>query len=103
MTEHNHLLGKFDLTGIREAQRGVPQVEVTFEIDSDGILSVSAKESSSGAEKDITINNDSGRLSREEIEEKLKEAEKFAEEDKIQKEKSDAKRELDNYIHEMRS
>mmetsp|Transcript_8745 Transcript_8745/g.1192 ORF Transcript_8745/g.1192 Transcript_8745/m.1192 type:complete len:80 (+) Transcript_8745:547-786(+) len=79
MTEHNHLLGKFDLTGIREAQRGVPQIEVTFEIDADGILSVSANESSSGAKEAITITNDSGRLSKEEIEAKLAEAEKFAE------------------------
>lgn len=68
MTEHNHLLGKFDLTGIREAPRGVPQIEVTFEIDADGILSVSASETSSGVKENIVITNDKGRLSKEEIE-----------------------------------
>lgn len=68
MTEHNHLLGKFDLTGIREAPRGVPQIEVTFEIDADGILEVSASESSSGVKEEIKITNDQGRLSQEEIE-----------------------------------
>jgi len=68
MTEHNHLLGKFDLTGIPEQPRGVPQIEVTFEIDADGILNVSAAETSSGISEEVTITNDSGRLSKEEIE-----------------------------------
>jgi heat shock protein 5 len=68
MTEHNHLLGKFDLTGIPEALRGVPQIEVTFEIDEDGILSVSAAETGSGITEEIVITNDTGRLSKEEIE-----------------------------------
>jgi len=68
MTEHNHLLGKFDLTGIPEAPRGVPQIEVIFEIDADGILSVSAADTSAGIKEEITITNDTGRLSKEEIE-----------------------------------
>merc|ERR1719458_334642 len=68
MTRDNHLLGKFDLTGIPPAPRGVPQIEVTFDIDANGILNVSAVDKSSGKQEKITITNDKGRLSKEDIE-----------------------------------
>ena len=67
MTRDNHLLGKFDLTGIPPAPRGVPQIEVTFDIDANGILNVSAEEKSTGKKEKITITNDNGRLSASEI------------------------------------
>ena len=76
MTRDNHLLGKFDLTGIPPAPRGVPQIEVTFDIDANGILNVSAVDKSSGKQEKITITNDKGRLSKEEIERMVSEAEK---------------------------
>jgi len=103
MTKDNHLLGKFDLTGIPSAPRGVPQIEVTFEIDENSILSVSAKEQGSGKTESITITNDKGRLSKEEIDQMIKDAEKFAEQDKEIKEKIDAKNSLENYIYSMRN
>jgi len=68
MTKDNHLLGKFDLTGIPAAARGVPQIEVTFEIDANGILAVGAADKGAGIENSIVIQNDSGRLSKDEIE-----------------------------------
>merc|ERR1711913_43983 len=82
MTKDNHLLGKFDLTGIPPAPRGVPQIEVTFDIDANGILNVSAMDKSSGKQNKITITNDKGRLSKEEIERMVNDAEKFKDEDK---------------------
>ena len=103
MTKDNHLLGNFDLTGIPTAPRGVPQIHVTFDLDENGILNVSAEETGSGKTESITITNDQGRLSKEEIEQMVADAEKFAEEDKILKEKIDAKNSLDNYIHSMRN
>jgi heat shock protein 5 len=103
MTKDNHQLGKFDLTGIPPAARGVPQIDVTFEIDENSILSVSAVEKGTGKSETITVTNDKGRLSKDEIEAMLKDAEKFAEQDKIQKEKIDAKNSLDNYIYTMRN
>lgn len=103
MTKDNHLLGKFDLTGIPPAARGVPQIEVTFEIDANGILAVSAKDTGAGIENSIVIQNDSGRLSKEEIEQMLRDAEEFAESDKAAKEKIDAKNSLDSYIHNMKN
>merc|ERR1712079_881990 len=81
MTKDNHLLGKFDLTGIPPAPRGVPQIEVTFDIDANGILNVSACDKSTGKQNKITITNDKGRLSKEEIERMVNDAEKFKEED----------------------
>lgn len=82
MTKDNNLLGKFDLTGIPPAPRGVPQIEVTFELDANGILKVSAQDKGTGKSESITIKNDKGRLSEDEIERMVKEAEQFAEEDK---------------------
>merc|ERR1712007_15897 len=81
MTRDNHLLGKFDLTGIPPAPRGTPQIEVTFDVDANGILNVSALEKGSGKTEKITITNDKGRLSKEEIEKMVAEAEKFKDED----------------------
>jgi heat shock protein 5 len=86
MTKDNNVLGKFELTGIPAAPRGVPQIEVTFELDANGILKVSAHDKGTGKSESITITNDKGRLSEEEIERMVKEAEQFADEDKIFKE-----------------
>merc|ERR1719365_482374 len=87
MTRHNHLLGKFDLTGIPPAPRGRPQIEVTFDVDANGILNVSAVEKGTGKQEKITITNDKGRLSKEEIERMVNDAEKYKNEDEEQKEK----------------
>jgi len=103
MTKDNHNLGKFDLTGIPAAPRGQPQIEVTFEIDENSILSVSAVEKGSGTSESITITNDKGRLSKEEIDQMIRDAEKFADQDKEIKEKVDAKNSLENYIYTMRN
>ncbi len=89
MTKDNHLLGKFELGGIPPAPRGQPQIEVTFEIDSNGILNVGAEDKGTGKSEKITITNDKGRLTEEEIERMVREAEEFAEEDKKTKEKID--------------
>merc|ERR1719247_1994765 len=90
MTKDNHKLGQFDMTGIPPAPRGQPQIEVTFEIDSNGILNVGAEDKGTGNSEKITITNDKGRLTEEQIERMIKEAEEFAEEDKALKEKVDA-------------
>merc|ERR1711924_506503 len=103
MTKDNHKLGQFDVTGIAPAPRGVPQVEVTFEIDSNGILVVGAEDKGTGNSEKITIPNDKGRLTEEQIERMIKEAEEFAEEDKALKEKVDARNAFDNYLHSMKS
>ena len=103
MTKDNHLLGTFDLKGIPPAPRGTPQIEVTYDIDQNSILQVTAKDTGSGKTEKITITNDKGRLSKEEIERMINDAQKFAEQDKIVKEKVDAKNSLDNYIHSMRN
>jgi heat shock protein 5 len=103
MTKDNHNLGKFDMTGIPPAPRGTPQIEVTFEIDENSILSVSAIEKGTGKKESITITNDKGRLTKEEIESMIKDAEKFADQDKQLKEKIDSKNALDNYIYTMRN
>ena len=95
MTKDNHLLGKFDLTGVPPAPRGVPQIEVTFEIDVNGILKVSAEDKGTGNKNNIVINNNQNRLSPEEIERMIKDAEKFADEDKKVKERVEAKNELE--------
>lgn len=97
------MLGKFDLTEIPPAARGVPQIEVTFEIDENSILSVSALEKGTDKIETITITNDKGRLSKDEIEAMIRDAEKFADQDKEVKEKIDAKNSLENYIYTMRN
>merc|ERR1712001_626359 len=103
MTRDNHSLGKFDLTGIPPAPRGVPQIEVTFDIDANGILNVSAVDKSSGKKENITITNDKGRLSAEDIEKMLADAEKYKAEDDHQKERISAKNGLEAYCFNMKS
>merc|ERR1712183_1267955 len=103
MTKDNHLLGKFDLNGIPPAPRGVPQIEVTFDIDANGILNVSAQDKSSGKEEKITITNDKGRLSKEEIEKMVSDAEEYKAEDEKQKERISAKNGLESYCFNMKS
>jgi heat shock protein 5 len=103
MTKDNRLMGKFELSGIPPAPRGKPQIEVSFEIDANGILNVSAEDKGTGKAEKITITNDKGRLSEEEIERMIREAEKFADEDKKIKERVDARNSFDNYLHSMRT
>ncbi len=103
MTKDNHLLGNFDLNGIPRAARGVPQIQVTFDMDENGILNVSAEDQGTGNTESITITNDQGRLSKEEIDQMISDAEKFSEEDKLIKEKVDARNSLDSYLHSMRN
>jgi endoplasmic reticulum chaperone BiP len=103
LTKDNHNLGKFDLTGIPPAAKGVPQIEVTFEIDENSILTVSANDKGTGKKETITITNDKGRLSKEEIDQMIKDSEKYAEEDKAIKAKIDAKNQFENYIYQMKN
>jgi L1 cell adhesion molecule like protein len=103
MTKDNNLLGKFELTGIPPAPRGVPQIEVTFDIDANGILNVTAVEKSTGKENKITITNDKGRLSKEEIERMVNDAEKYRAEDEKQKQTISAKNALESYCFNMKS
>jgi len=103
MTKDNHQLGKFEMGGIPPAPRGQPQIEVTFEIDSNGILNVGAEDKGTGKSEKITITNDKGRLTEEQIEKMIKEAEQFADEDKKVKERVDAKNAFDGYLHSMKS
>lgn len=97
MTKDNNLLGTFNLTGIPPAPRGVPKIEVTFDLDANGILNVSAKEISTGKSERITIKNDKGRLSKEDIDKMLKEAEMYRKEDEKQKERVTARNQLESY------
>ncbi|KAL2631565.1 hypothetical protein R1flu_016251 [Riccia fluitans] len=103
LTKDCHLLGKFELTGIPPAPRGVPQIEVTFEIDANGILNVRAEDKGTGRSEKITITNDKGRLSQEEIDRMVREAEEFAEEDKKVKERIDARNSLETYVYNMKN
>jgi heat shock protein 5 len=103
LTKDNHNLGKFDMNGIPPAPKGVPQIEVTFEIDENSILTVSAADKGTGKKEQITITNDKGRLSKEEIERMIADSEKFAEEDKAIKEKIDSRNSFENYIYQMKS
>merc|ERR1712076_295434 len=103
MTMHNHQLGQFTLSGIPPAPRGTPQVEVTFDVDANGILNVSAVEKAGGKSEKITITNDKGRLSKEEIEKMVEESEKFKAEDEKQKERIDAKNHLESYCFNVKS
>lgn len=103
MTKDNNLLGKFELSGIPPAPRGVPQIEVTFDIDANGILNVTALEKSTNKENKITITNDKGRLSKEDIERMVNEAEKYRNEDEKQKETVAAKNALESYCFNMKA
>ncbi|KAH8369143.1 hypothetical protein KR009_002483 [Drosophila setifemur] len=103
MTKDNNLLGKFELSGIPPAPRGVPQIEVTFDIDANGILNVTALERSTNKENKITITNDKGRLSKEDIERMVNEAEKYRNEDEKQKETIAAKNGLESYCFNMKA
>merc|ERR1711963_1088772 len=103
MTMHNHQLGQFTLNGIPPAPRGTPQVEVTFDVDANGILNVSAVEKAGGKSEKITITNESGRLSKEDIEKMVEESEKFKAEDEKQKEKVEAKNNLESYCFNIKS
>lgn len=103
MSKDNNLLGRFDLTGVPPAARGVPQIEVTFEIDANGILTVTAVEKGVGKSETISITNDMGRLSKEEIERMVSEAAEFEEADRLIKERVDAKHALQSYIYNIRN
>merc|ERR1719324_530114 len=103
MTKDNNLLGKFHLDGIPPMPRGVPQIEVTYDIDANGILNVSAVEKSTGKEQKITITNDKGRLSKEEVERMVAEAEKYKAEDEANAKRIQAKNELENYCYSMKN
>merc|ERR1712205_70962 len=103
MTKDNNLLGKFHLDGIPPAPRGVPQIEVTFDIDANGILNVSAQDKSTGKSNQITITNEKGRLSQSEIDRMVSEAEKYKAEDEANKSKVEAKNGLENYCFTMRN
>merc|ERR1719158_1210659 len=102
-TKDNNMLGKFELGGIPPAPRGVPQIEVTFDVDANGVLNVSAEDKSSGKQEKITITNDKGRLSKEEIEKMVNDAEQYKAEDEKQKEKISAKNNLESYCFNMKS
>ena len=103
MTKDNHQLGKFELTGIPPAPRGTPQIEVTFEIDANGILQVSAADKGTGKSQKITIKQEKGRLSEEEIARMVQEAEEFAEEDKAMKDRVDARNGLEGYLYSVKN
>jgi len=101
-TKDNHKLGTFNLTGIPPAPRGVPQIEVTFDLDANGILNVSAEDKKTGNKNKITITNDQGRLSKDEIEQMVKDAERYASEDKSHQERIQSKNSLESYAYSMR-
>ena len=103
MTKDNNLLGKFELSGIPPAPRGMPQIEVTFDIDANGILNVTAKDTSTKKESKITITNDKGRLSKDEIERMVNDAEKYKKDDETQREKVLAKNSLESYCFNIKS
>ncbi|KAF3911993.1 hypothetical protein AA313_de0207268 [Arthrobotrys entomopaga] len=102
-TKDNNLLGKFELTGIPPAPRGVPQIEVTFDVDANGIINVSAVEKGTGKTNKIVITNDKGRLSKEEIERMLAEAEKYKAEDEAEASRIQAKNQLESYAYSLRN
>ena len=103
MTKDNHILGKFELTGIPPAPRGTPQIEVTFEIDANGILQVSAEDKGTGKSEKITITAEKGRLSEDEIDRMVREAEEFAEDDKKTKERIDSRNALESYCYSLKN
>ncbi|KAK5649930.1 hypothetical protein RI129_000959 [Pyrocoelia pectoralis] len=102
MTKDNNLLGNFDLSGIPPAPRGVPKIEVTFDMDANGILNVSAKDTSSGKSQKITIENDKGRLSQKDIDKMVADAEKYREEDEKQRGRITARNQLEGYLFNLK-
>lgn len=103
MTRDNRLLGQFQLDGIPPGPRGVPKIEVSFDLDSNGILNVSAVDKTTGKSSQVTITNETGRLSKADIERMVKEAEQFKEEDEKQRRKVEARNELERYAYSVRS
>merc|ERR1711974_297780 len=103
MTKDNHILGKFDITGIPPAPRGVPQIEVTFEIDANGIMGVSAEDKGTGNKEKITITNDQNRLTPEDIEKMIKDSEAYADEDNKLKAKVESRNELESYAYSLKN
>merc|ERR1711871_448774 len=103
MTKDNHLLGKFELSGIPPAPRGQPQIEVTFEVDANGILNVAAEDKGTGKSEKITITQEKGRLSQEDIDRMVQEAEEFAEEDKKMKDRIDGRNDLEGYCYNLKN
>ncbi len=103
MAKDNNLLGKFELTNIPPAPRGVPQIEVTFGLDANGLITVSAADKGTGKSESITIKNDRGRLSKEDIDRMVEEAEKYASQDAEVKAKIEAKNTLENYAHSLKN
>ncbi len=103
LTKHNNLLGTFELSGIPPQPRGVPQIEISLDVDSNGILSVTALDKGTGKKNNITITADKGRLSKDEIERMLNEAEKYKEEDEKNKERIESKNNLESYIFNVKS
>ncbi|KAJ2500386.1 ATPase with role in protein import into the ER [Coemansia sp. RSA 1972] len=103
LTKDNNRLGKFELTNIPPAPRGVPQIEVTFEVDANGILKVGAIDKGTGKGESITITNNKGRLSDEEIERMVREAEEFADEDRLLKDRIDSKNTFEQYLYTIKN
>jgi L1 cell adhesion molecule like protein len=103
MTKDNNELGNFKLEGIPPARRGIPQIEVSFDIDANGIMNIEAKDKGSGKIQTITIKNDKGRLSQEDIERMVQEGEKFKEEDDLYKETIESKNKLDSLVYQTKS
>ena len=102
MTKDNNLLGKFELSGLPPAPRGVPQIQVSFDVDANGILNVSAEDKSTGKKEKITITNDKGRLSKDEIEKMVQDAEKFKDEDEQNKKRIESKNSFETYIYSLK-
>ena len=103
MTKSNRLLGQFELSGIPPAPRGVPQIEVSFDVDANGILSISAHDKGTGKQESLTITSEKGRLSEEEIERMVAEAEEFAEQDAAEKDKVQARNDLEAYLYNLKN
>lgn len=103
MTKSNRLLGQFELSGIPPAPRGVPQIEVSFDVDANGILSISANDKGTGKSETLTITSEKGRLSEDEIERMVQEAEEFAEQDELEKAKVQARNELEAYLYNLKN
>ncbi len=101
MTSDNHLLGKFNLDGIAPAPRGVPQIEVSFDLDANGILTVSASDKGSGKASNITISNEKGRLSKDEVDRLIKEAEKHKESDEQRRMQVESKNNFEQYVYQV--